>query len=72
MAFTRRSIELLLDLVENKISFMDTEEREAARDLKVLTHCRGVLRELLRQPPMPIPSLAALRRAAAEPRATAH
>ena len=72
MAFTKRSIELLLDLVENKISFMDTEEREAARDLKVLLHCRDVLRELLRPPPTPIPSLAALRRAASEQRPTAH
>ena len=72
MAFTRRSIELLLDLVENKISFMDTDEREAARDLKVLMHCRSVLRELIGQPAAPVASLAALRRIAAEPRATAH
>ena len=72
MAFTRRSIELLLNLVETKIGCMDSEEREAARDLKVLTHCRSVLRELLRQARMPLPALAALHRAGAERRPTAH
>jgi hypothetical protein len=43
MAFTKRSIELLLDLVENKISYMDTDDREAARDLKTLKQCRETL-----------------------------
>jgi len=43
MAFTKRSIELLLDLVENKISYMDTDDREAARDLKALKQCRETL-----------------------------
>jgi len=73
MAFTKRGIELLLDLVENKISYMDTEEREAARDLKVLIHCRNVLLELRRQPTTaPPPALAALNRAAPEARPTTH
>jgi len=58
MAFTKRSIELLLDLVENKISYMDTDDREAARDLKTLKQCRDTLVAISQGAPasmMPLP-----------------
>jgi hypothetical protein len=46
MSLSRRSIEMLLDLVEIKISYMDVADREDARDLVVLERCREELRSL--------------------------
>ena len=46
MSLTKRSIELLLDLVEIKISYMDISDREDARDLQLLERCRAELRAL--------------------------
>jgi hypothetical protein len=40
---SRRSVEMLLDLVEIKISYMDVADREDARDLVVLEQCREEL-----------------------------
>jgi hypothetical protein len=46
MSLTKRSIELLLDLVEIKISYMDISDREDARDLQLLERCRAELRAM--------------------------
>jgi hypothetical protein len=46
MTLSRRSVEMLLDLVEIKISYMDVADREDARDLVVLERCREELRSL--------------------------
>jgi hypothetical protein len=46
MSLSRRSIEMLVDLVEIKISYMDVADREDARDLVVLEQCREELRGL--------------------------
>jgi hypothetical protein len=43
---SRRSVEILVDLVEIKISYMDVADREDARDLVVLEQCREELRRL--------------------------
>lgn len=46
MSLTKRSIELLLDLVEIKISYMDISDREDARDLQLLERCRAELKAM--------------------------
>ncbi len=46
MSLSKRTIEMLLDLVEIKISYMDVADREDARDLVVLERCREELRSL--------------------------
>jgi hypothetical protein len=46
MSLTKRSIDILLDLVEIKISYMDISDREDARDLQLLERCRAELSEL--------------------------
>jgi hypothetical protein len=46
MSLSKRSIEMLLDLVEIKISYMDVSDREDARDLQLLERCRAELRAL--------------------------
>ncbi len=46
MTLSRRSIEVLLDLVEIRISDMDVSDREDARDLHVLERCRAELRAI--------------------------
>jgi hypothetical protein len=46
MSLSRRTVEMLLDLVEIKISYMDVADREDARDLVVLERCREELRSL--------------------------
>jgi hypothetical protein len=50
MSLSKRSIEILLDLVEIKLSYMDISDREDARDLQVLERCRDELRVLERAP----------------------
>ncbi len=54
MSLSRRSIQTLMDLVENKLSMMQVVDREDARELAILESAR---RELS--------SLAGLRRASA-------
>jgi hypothetical protein len=46
MSLSKRSVEMLLDLVEIKISYMDVADREDARDLQVLEQAREELRSL--------------------------
>jgi BMFP domain-containing protein YqiC len=46
MSLSRRSIEMLLDLVEIKLSYMDVSDREDARDMQVLERARAELRAL--------------------------
>jgi hypothetical protein len=46
MSLSKRSVEMLLDLVEIKISYMDVADREDARDLVVLERCREELKSL--------------------------
>ena len=50
MSLSKRSIEMLLDLVEIKLSYMDISDREDARDMQVLERCRDELRSLERAP----------------------
>jgi hypothetical protein len=68
MSLSKRSIEILLDLVEIKLSYMDISDREDARDLQVLERCRDELRSLERAPqPCLVPGPA---RRPGRPRAT--
>ena len=46
MNLSKRSIETLLDLVEIKISYMDVQDREDARELQTLERCRDELRAI--------------------------
>jgi hypothetical protein len=46
MSLSKRSVEMLLDLVEIKLSYMDISDREDQRDLQVLERCREELRAL--------------------------
>jgi hypothetical protein len=46
MSLSKRSIEMLLDLVEIKLSYMDISDREDARDMQILERCREELRAL--------------------------
>jgi hypothetical protein len=46
MSLSRRSIEMLLDLVEIKLSYMDVSDREDARDMQILERARAELRAL--------------------------
>ncbi len=46
MSLSKRTIEMLLDLVEIKISYMDIADREDARDLQALERCKAELKAL--------------------------
>ena len=46
MSLSRRSVDMLLDLVEIKISYLDVADREDAQDLVVLERAREELRSL--------------------------
>ena len=46
MGLSKRSIEMLLDLVEIKLSYMDISDREDARDMQILERCKAELRAL--------------------------
>ncbi|HZL59863.1 MAG TPA: hypothetical protein VFC38_09190 [Stellaceae bacterium] len=48
MSLSKRSVEMLLDLVEIKLSYMDISDREDARDLQMLERCREELSALER------------------------
>ena len=43
MGLSKRSIEMLLDLVEIKLSYMDISDREDARDMQVLERAKEEL-----------------------------
>jgi hypothetical protein len=53
MSLSKRTIEMLLDLVEIKLSYMDISDREDAKDLHLLERCREELRAL-DQGPQPL------------------
>ena len=46
MNLSKRSVEMLLDLVEIKLSYMDISDREDARDMEILERCRTELQSL--------------------------
>src|SRR6266849_3032505 len=46
MSLSKRSIEILIDLVEIKISSMDIADREDARHLQMLERCRAELKAI--------------------------
>jgi len=49
MNLSKRSVEMLLDLVEIKLSYMDISDREDARDVEILERCREELNSLERE-----------------------
>jgi len=51
MTLSKRSIETLLDLVENKLSCIEVFDREDARELASLEVARRQLQAMLSQPP---------------------
>jgi hypothetical protein len=48
MSLSKRTVEMLLDLVEIKLSYMDISDREDAKDLQVLERCKEELSALER------------------------
>ena len=50
MNLSKRSVEMLLDLVEIKLSYMDISDREDARDMEILERCRSELQSIDREP----------------------
>jgi len=57
MSLSRRSIQTLMDLVENKLSMMQVVDREDARELAVLEAARrelSVMAGLRRTPAAPV------------------
>jgi hypothetical protein len=70
MSLSKRTIEILLDLVEIKISYMDVADREDARDLQALERCRAELRALDRSEPAEVVTFAGPTRRPGRPRAT--
>jgi hypothetical protein len=71
MSISKRSVEMLLDLVEIKISYMDVADREDARDLVVLEQCREELRGLTNGAPRSTVSSTMLARQVRRPRIAA-
>jgi len=69
MSLSKRAIEILLDLVEIKISYMDVADREDARDLQALERCRAELRALDRSEPAEMVAFAETARRPGRPRA---
>ena len=58
MSLSKRTVEILLDLVEIKISYMDVADREDARDLQALERCRAELRAIDRSEPADVVAFA--------------
>ena len=71
MSLSKRSVEMLLDLVEIKISYMDVADREDARDLVVLERCREELKGLTSSAPSAAVSSTLLSRRVGRPRIAA-
>ena len=71
MSLSRRSVEMLLDLVEIKISYMDVADREDARDLVVLERCREELKGLSNGAPSAAVSSTMMARRVGRPRIAA-
>ncbi|HXZ01802.1 MAG TPA: hypothetical protein VEI03_17545 [Stellaceae bacterium] len=70
MSLSKRTIEILLDLVEIKISYMDVADREDARDLQALERCRAELRALDRSEQAEVVAFTPPTRRPGRPRAT--
>jgi hypothetical protein len=62
LSLSKRTIEMLLDLVEIKISYMDVSDRDDARDLQVLERCRAELKAIDRGDAPVVPISEATRR----------
>jgi hypothetical protein len=69
MSLSKRTIEMLIDLVEIKISYMDVADREDARDLQMLERCRAELKALDRGEEAAVVPFAAPTRRPGRPRA---
>jgi len=69
MSLSKRSIEMLLDLVEIKISSMDIADRDDARHLQMLERCRAELKALDSGEPAALVSFASPGRRPGRPRA---
>jgi hypothetical protein len=69
MSLSKQTINMLLDLVEIKISYMDVADREDARDLQLLERCRAELQALNRGTPAAIVPFAGSARRPGRPRA---
>lgn len=69
MSLSKRTVEILLDLVEIKISYMDVADREDARDLQALERCRAELRAIDRSEPAEEMAFAGAARRPGRPRA---
>jgi hypothetical protein len=69
MSLSKGTIEILLDLVEIKISYMDISDREDARNLQALERCRDELRALHRGEPSAVMSFTGPARRPGRPRA---
>ena len=70
MSLSKRTVEMLLDLVEIKISYMDIADREDARDLQLLERCRAELKSLDCAESVAIASFAGPARRPGRPRAS--
>lgn len=62
MSLSRRSVQTLLDLVENKLSCLEVYDREDARELAVLEQARRELAASAGIDPRKLPSFAATQR----------
>jgi hypothetical protein len=71
MNLSKRSIEMLLDLVEIKLSYMDISDREDARDMQVLERCRSELQSIDREPETTVTAFARPIRRPGRPRTAA-
>ena len=47
MILAKRSVEMLLDLVETKINYMDVLDLQDLRDLQALQQCREELKDTI-------------------------
>ncbi len=71
MNLSKRSIEMLLDLVEIKLSYMDISDREDARDMEILERCREELQSIDRHPDSNVAAFVRPVRRAGRPRTAA-
>lgn len=62
MSLSKRTVEMLLDLVEIKISNMNVVDHEDARDLHTLESCRTELQALMLQKPVALGAASSRRR----------
>ena len=58
--FTRKSLELLIDLVEIKLGYLEAADAEDRRTISELERCRRELMALTRPQPQPAATVSAL------------